>query len=260
MEDMYAIGNTNMWFQLYVSQSIELAIELVDRALAVGYDTLIFTVDVPQVAPRRRDRRNGFQVPFRMGPKQFWDFATHPRWSLSTLWHGSPRLMNIETSSAGQSFSRQASRGLVDWEFLDRLRARWPHKLIVKGVMSVEDAKQIQTAGVDAIYVSNHGGRQLDSAPATIQMLPHIRQAVGPDYPLLIDGGIRDGDGILKALALGADFVMLGRPFLYALGAAQTKGLTDLIDMLRTETSVTMAQLGKTDLESIDQTILAPKL
>ena len=256
IEEVGRWAGENAWFQLYVSQSDELAMELIDRANDAGYPVLMLTVDVPQVAPRRRDLRNGFGMPFRIGPKQFIDFATHPRWSLTTLYKGAPQLANIITSQAGQNFSRNASRGRVDWAFLDKVRKRWPRTLVVKGVVSAEDAQRIVTTGADGIYVSNHGGRQLDSAPPTIQVLPHIREAVGNDFPLIFDSGIRNGDAVLKALALGADFVMLGRPFLYGAGAAAATGIDNIIDLMRNEISVAMAQIGCTDIEAIDRSIL----
>ncbi|MGB1250954.1 MAG: alpha-hydroxy acid oxidase [Candidatus Promineifilaceae bacterium] len=256
IEDVGNWAGQNAWFQLYVSQSDDLAMELIDRANAANYPVLMLTVDVPQVAPRRRDLRNGFGMPFRIGPKQFIDFATHPQWSLTTLYRGAPQLANIITSKAGQNFSRNASRGRVDWDFLNRVRDRWPRKLVVKGIMSSADAKRISESGADAIYVSNHGGRQLDSSPPAIQMLPLIREAVGEDFPLIFDSGIRNGEGVIKALALGADFVMLGRPFLYGVGAAGQQGLENVIDVLSNEISVTMAQLGCTEVEAIDHQML----
>jgi len=257
IEEVYEWSEGNAWFQLYVGQSEELAMELVARAEKVGYSALILTVDVPQVAPRLRDLRNGFSLPFRIGPRQFWDFATHPRWSLQTLFTRVPSLANVPTvGSQEKSFNRNAGRGLVDWNFLDRIRDRWPRKLIVKGVLSPDDAKRIQTAGADAIYVSNHGGRQLASAPPPIQMLPIIREAVGAEYPLLFDSGIRSGESVVKALALGADFVMLGRPFLYGSGAAGGEGVNAVTELLANEVSVTLAQLGQTDIEEIDRSII----
>ena len=256
IEDVFDIAGENAWFQLYVSQSDELAFELVERAKVAGYKLLMLTVDVPQVAPRRRDMRNGFKMPFRIGPKQFVDFATHPRWSLTSLFVGAPKLANMITSKAGQNFDRKASRGRVDWDFLDRVRAAWPHQLVVKGVMSVEDAVRISKSGADGIYVSNHGGRQLGSAPPTIELLPQIRAAVGANFPLMFDSGIRSGEGIIKALALGADFVMLGRPFLYGAGADGADGVESVVEVLRNEVSVTMAQLGCVAVEGIDESVL----
>ncbi len=257
IEDFGSIAKQNGWFQLYVGGAEEQAMGLVTRAEEAGYDTLIFTVDVPQVAPRRRDMRNQFGMPFKIGPKQFWDFATHPRWSFASLFAGAPRLANFPNSNSKQDgWDRNSGRGKIDFDFLDRLRAKWPHKLIVKGVTFGEDAQRIQAAGADAIWVSNHGGRQLASAPPAISFLPKVRSAVGPDYPLMFDSGVRNGDSVVKALALGADFVMLGRPFLWGTAAGGEAGLNNVIDLLANEISVTMAQVGRVCIHEIDQDVL----
>jgi isopentenyl diphosphate isomerase/L-lactate dehydrogenase-like FMN-dependent dehydrogenase len=256
IESMRQQAGENAWFQLYVGQSEEIGFDMVQRAEAAGYDTLILTVDVPMIAPRPREQRNGFQAPIKIGPKQFLDFATHPQWSIRTLLTGVPALANNQQNAAGEKFVRNESRGKVDWGFLDRLRQRWKGKLIVKGVLSAQDAVRIRDAGVDAVYVSNHGGRQLDSAPATITMLPGIRKAVGDDYPILFDSGVRNGEAVIKALALGADFVMLGRPFLYGIGAAGEEGLDAVIKLLTNQIDTTMAQLGRLDLDGIDSSVI----
>jgi len=257
----------NAWFQLYAGESQELTKRLVDRASEAGYRTLILTADVPVLAPRLRDLANGFQVPFTMGLRQVADFARHPRWVLNTLLNGTPNPVNVASSGSGErssvgstGFRREAGRGHIDWGFLSQLRSMWAYKLVVKGVMSPTDAKMAVDAGVDAVYVSNHGGRQLDAAPGAIQMLPLIRQAVGPDYPLLFDSGIRSGEGIAKALVSGANFVMLGRPFLYALGAGGPNGLRHLLDMLANELSIVMAQLGCNDVRQLNRSMLVTDL
>ena len=244
------------WFQLYVGQSEEIAFDMVRRAEEAGYDILILTVDVPMVAARPREQRNGFQAPLKIGAKQFFDFATHPRWSIATLLKGVPTVANNAGGKTNRKFVRNESRGKVDLQFLDRLRGRWKGRLIVKGVLSPEDAVRIREAGVDAIYVSNHGGRQLDSAPATIQALPAIRAAVGDDCTILFDSGVRNGESIVKALALGADFVLLGRPFLYAIGAAGEHGLNDIIDMLIRQVDTTLAQIGSPDINDVDHNVV----
>lgn len=256
IEQMARAAEPNLWFQLYVGQSEELAMSFVDRAATAGCKALLLTVDVPQVAPRPRDQRNGFKTPIKIGPKQFLDFALHPHWSVETLIKGIPRTANFEADSGKGAFVRNESRGKVDFDFLQRLRERWPGKLIVKGVLSCDDAIRIQRAGIDAIYVSNHGGRQLDSAPAAIDVLPKIRSAVGDDYPLLFDSGVRNGESIVKAIAMGANFVMLGRPFMYGLGADGEHGLNRVIEILRDEMNLAMAQLGKTALTELDDSVI----
>jgi len=239
------------WFQLYVGESEEVGFHLVERAAAAGYRNLILTVDVPEIGSRPREKRNGFQSPVHIGPKQFIDFALHPEWSLRTLASGVPTLANVNVAG-GKAFQRNEARGKVDWAFLDRLRERWKGRLIVKGVLNGEDAVRIRDNGADAVYVSNHGGRQLDSAPPAIQMLPRIRAAVGPDYPLLFDSGVRNGEAVIKALALGADFVFIGRPFLYAMGADGYAGLQQMVELIRSQVDISLAQLGCTDINDVD--------
>ncbi len=251
LEDMLEQSDGNAWFQLYAGESDELTQGLVSRAAAAGYDTLILTADVPALAARRRDQKNGFSVPFRMRPRQFIDFCLHPRWALTTLMNGKPRPRNVPppggtaASGKGQAgFRRDSGRGRFDWQFFSQLRSQWPHRLVLKGVMSPEDAKTAVDAGADAVYVSNHGGRQLDSAPAAISVLPKVREAVGADFPLIFDSGVRSGEDIARALASGADFVMVGRPALYALGAGGQLGFETLLKFLTSELSTVMAQLG----------------
>ena len=258
LEDCRARAGKNAWFQLYVSAP-DIGWELVRRALDAGYEHLVLTVDTPVLSRRRRELRRGFKVPFRLGPSQIPDFALHPRWSLATLLHGVPRFGNNRPEAGGspRAFDRSRGRGGVDWTFLDELRERWPHRLIVKGVLSPKDAVRIRDAGIDAVYVSNHGGRQLDSAPAAIAALAGVRDAVGADYPLLFDSGLRDGEDIVKAYALGASYVMLGRPFLYAAGAGGSAGVYRLIDLLAEEVSVALAQIGRTDIGALDEGVLA---
>ncbi len=251
IEDMADWAGENAWFQLYVSQTIEQAEQMVARARAAGYKTLILTVDVPQVSRRLRDLRNGFAMPFRIGPRQFLDFALHPKWSLTTLFSGVPRPRNFILQDGSTGFDRAASRAGADWAFLERLRALWDGTLIVKGVTSAEDAIRIRTLGADAIYVSTHGGRQLDSAPAAIDLLPVIREALGPEMQVIFDSGVRNGEDVVKALASGADFVMIGRPVLFALGAEGPRGVPALLDCFREEISTTLAQIGLANIPSV---------
>ena len=249
------------WFQLYADQSSEFVDEMVQRAKDSGYKVLILTVDVPIPSVRTRDLRNGFTFPLHWGPRQIWDFVSHPHWSLASLVHalgnGMPRPMNYATSSKGTKFVRNASRGRATWGFLELLRDRWPEKLIVKGVQCIEDAVRINALGVDAIYVSNHGGRQLNSAPTSIESLTQIRRAVGNAMPLIFDGGIRNGEHVIKALALGADFVMLGRSALFGLGAGGSEGLSDILDLISTEASAVMGLAGHQKITEISAKNLA---
>ncbi|MGI9405168.1 MAG: alpha-hydroxy acid oxidase [Hyphomicrobiaceae bacterium] len=256
LEEMRTLSQGRAWFQLYAGESREATFAFVDRAAAAGYGVLVLTVDVPQVSRRIRDLKNGFQVPFRLGAKQVLDFACHPHWSIATLLAGIPKPMNYETSDEGSSFVRGESRRGTDYNFLAALRERWSGKLVVKGVTAPDDAQAIRAAGADAIYVSNHGARQLDSAPPALKVLPAIRDAVGPDYPLIFDSGVRCGEDVVKAIALGADFVMLGRPLMYAIGADSARGLGGLLDILAHDINVVMAQLGVTRTDDIGAEVL----
>ncbi len=257
LEDMHTLTGGNAWFQLYVSGAAEAGFALAERAAKAGYEVLVLTVDVPRVAPRPRDLRNGFQTPFRIRPRQFMDFALHPRWSITTLLTGVPTTANFRLADGSNQFDRGASRAGANWAFLEQLRARWKGRLIVKGVLDPHDAQRIRDLGADAIYVSNHGGRQLDSAPSAISALLPIRQRLGPTYPLVFDSGVRSGEDIVKALACGANLVMLGRPMLYALGADGARGLHNLIAALGEEILVTLAQLGLRDIRDIGAQQLA---
>ncbi|MGB0508075.1 MAG: alpha-hydroxy acid oxidase [Pikeienuella sp.] len=259
IEDMARHAGSNAWFQLYANPSVDQTNALVGRAEKAGYKTLILTVDVPEVAQRAKDIRNGFKMPFRIGPKQFLDFATHPTWSLSMLANGAPRPENFYTNG-NDGFDRHGSRAWADWDYFARLREEWKGELIVKGVTSTEDAKRMQAEGADGIWVSNHGGRQLDSAPAAITTLPHIRTAVGPDFPVLFDSGVRNGEDVVSALAMGANFVMLGRPLLFAMAAGGRQALGNVLDTITSEVSTTMAQIGVSKVEEIDRNCLTSAL
>ena len=260
LEDMFTFSEGHSWMQIYIFQSEEFIMELLKRAESIGYKVLILTVDVPILSRRARDDRNGFGYPFKIGPKQFLDFALHPQWSLTTLFKGAPQPMNYVTSKSGdQVFRRKESRGATDWNTLKRVRDAWKGKLIIKGVMNSEDALKIKEAGADAIQVSNHGGRQLDSATASINALPLIRKALGDDFPILFDSGIRSGSDILRALALGANFVMFGRPLMYAIGADGAKGLRRIINLIKEELSTNLGLVGLTDINEVDKKIIAEK-
>ena len=257
LEKMYELSEGHSWMQLYIFQDENFVMELLDRAKNTGYEVAILTVDVPVLSRRTRDDKNGFSYPFKIGPKQFFDFATHPTWSLSTLLSGIPKPMNYVTSKSGDGiFKRKESRGSTDWDTLKRVRDKWKGKLIIKGVMSPDDAKQIKEAGADAIQVSNHGGRQLDSATAAINMLPLIRKSVGSDFPLIFDSGIRSGSDIVRALAFGADYAMIGRPVMYAMGADGKKGLRRIVEIIKEEVSTTLGLVGLNDINDVTSNIV----
>ena len=260
LENMYEYSEGHSWMQIYIFQDEEFIMELLDRAKNIGYKVLILTVDVPILSRRARDDRNGFGYPFKIGPKQFLDFALHPRWSLTTLLKGAPRPMNYVTSHSGdQIFRRKESRGATDWNTLQRIRDAWKGKLIIKGIMNSEDAIKIKDSGADAIQVSNHGGRQLDSATAAINALPNIRKKIGKEFPIIFDSGIRSGSDILRALAFGADFVMLGRPLMYAVGADGARGLRRIINLIKEELSTNLGLVGLTNINDVNHKIIAEK-
>ena len=259
LEKMHEISKGNVWLQLYNFQDEEFVMELLERAEKTGYKVAILTVDVPIQFRRAKDNRNGFTVPFNLGVKQFIDFATHPNWSISTLLGGIPKPMNYETSKNRNKFVRSESRGSTDWETLKRIRNTWDGKLVVKGVMSQQDALKIKDEGADAIQVSNHGGRQLESAASAINALPLIRETLGEEFPLIFDSGVRSGGDIVRALAFGADYVMIGRPLMYAIGADGARGLRKIIEIIIGELSTTLGLVGLTDINDITSEIIAQK-
>ncbi|KRO75461.1 MAG: hypothetical protein ABS02_02215 [Pelagibacteraceae bacterium BACL5 MAG-120813-bin20] len=258
LERMFELSNGKSWIQLYNFDE-NFVMEILERAHQTGYKVAILTVDVPIQFRRAKDDKNGFTVPFNIGPKQILDFATHPLWSLSTLLSGIPKPMNYETSKSGNKFVRSQSRGATDWDTLKRVRDAWKGKLIVKGVMSPKDAVKVKEAGADAIQVSNHGGRQLDSALPAIEALPLIRNIVGKEFPLIFDSGIRGGSDIIRALALGANFVMLGRPLMYGIGADGSRGLKKILNIIKEELSTALGLVGLTDVNEISSEIIAEK-
>jgi len=254
LENIGKAAKGNAWFQLYFGGDVSVSDNLIDRAEQAGYETLIFTVDVPEVGRRPRELRHGFKMPFKIGPRQFLDFALHPQWSIKSLLAGAPQLANFDNTNS--AFDRTRSRAGVDWAFLDGIRKRWKGNLIVKGVLHAGDAKKLVEHGVDGIQVSSHGGRQLESVQPAIHALANIRKAVGDDFPLIYDSGIRSGEDVCKAYALGADFVMLGRPLLFAMAAGGEKGLHQLCDVIAQETSIALAQMGLNDIGQVDQSVL----
>ena len=259
LEEMYKISQGHSWIQLYIYQDENFVIELLERAQKTGYKVAILTVDVPIQFRRAKDEKNGFTVPFKIGPKQFFDFATHPRWSLTSLLSGIPKPMNFVTSKSGNKFVRSESRGATDWETLKRIRDTWKGKLIIKGVMSPEDALKIKDSGADAIQVSNHGGRQLESATSAINALPLIRKVLGKEFPIIFDSGIRSGSDIVRSLAFGADYAMIGRPLMYGMGADGAKGLRRILNIIKEELSTTLGLVGLNDINDISSEIIAEK-
>ena len=239
----------NAWFQLYLSGDGSGTNRLLDRARAAEYGVVVLTVDVPEVGRRPRELRHGFKMPFNIGPSQFIDFALHPRWSLLSLAAGRPDFANF--TEPGFAFDRTETRAKFNWSDLEAIRDRWPGKLVLKGVLDPEDAARAKAAGVDAVQVSSHGGRQLDSGALPVHALQAIRAELGESYPIFYDSGVRSGDDIIKLNALGADFLLLGRPFLFAIAAAGEEGLNALWDALTQEVGITLAQIGCPDFRDL---------
>jgi (S)-mandelate dehydrogenase len=251
IETIARMAPEHTWFQIYLGGDPATADMLLDRAQAAGIETLVLTADANFTARRLRDRANGFGLPLRPSARLLADLLSHPRWSLSTLLAGAPTFENFRPARgdgpgiAIGAMLQSLAQARIDWSTFERMRLRWKHRLIVKGVLHPDDAQRIAAMGADGIVVSNHGGRQLAAVPSSIEALPAIRQAVGPDFSLLLDSGVRSGDDIAKALAAGADFVLLGRSFLYGTGAlGAARGPDTTIDILRGELDTAMAQLG----------------
>jgi len=247
------------WYQLYVSRDAQITADLVRRGRDAGVQTLMLTVDVPVHGKRERDIRNGFVPPVKPTPSALLNMLGHPRWLLDMLRQGLPRFENWapyagEGASAkelGAFFASQIPFTQT-WRDLDTLRQLWPGKLVIKGILHPADAQRALDAGVDGIIVSNHGGRQLDSAPTALDVFPAIRAKLGQRVALMLDGGVRRGADIVKARALGADFVWVGRATLYGVAAGGLPGAQRAIAILRDEIDMTMAQMGITRMADVN--------
>jgi L-lactate dehydrogenase (cytochrome) len=253
------------WFQLYMMRDRGVVRAMLERAQAAGCEALVFTVDLPVLSKRYRDLRNGMGARLSLlGKLRFGlDFATHPRWVYDVGLRGRPlRFGNLEnvTELRGLFEQLQWTATQIDpsvtWKDLEWVRQSWKGPLILKGVLDVEDARAAVSCGADGIVVSNHGGRQLDSAPASLEVLPAIAAAVGDRTEVLMDGGVRSGQDLAKALALGARAGLAGRPWVYGVAAAGRRGVAAVIDTLAQELRATMALLGVTRVAQIDRSLL----
>ena len=246
----------NGWFQHYPVKSADLRRKMLPRIKAAGFHTLIITVDVPEESRRERQRRANLTVPPKADLRTLTEMAVRPAWCLAQLREGiMPRMRFFDDyvpQRGRESFTHAGAliRGIPDWQYLEELRAEWDGHLIVKGVLRPEDAKRMVEIGADCIWVSNHGGRQFEAGPAVIDQLPKIRAAVGKDVPLIYDSGVAWGLDVMRALAKGADFVMVGRAFQYAVAAFGRKGIDHLVHILKADITANMSQLG---LENLDQ-------
>jgi (S)-mandelate dehydrogenase len=259
LEEIAGAVDLPRWFQLYPWGGPDFALAMLERAAAADYGALVVTVDSLVPGNRERDRRHGFAHKVRLSPRIVLDGLAHPRW-LARVWlrGGMPRMENLAaflpdgaTANDMADFSRRQRNPGFSWEDLARIRRHWNGALVLKGVLAAEDAVRARQIGCDGVVVSNHGGRQLDGAIATVAALPEIADAVGADMTVLLDSGIRRGTDIAKAIALGADAVMVGRAALYGLAAAGEEGATAALATLAEELRRTMRLLGSRDLAAI---------
>ncbi len=245
------------WFQLYPPRDPKIREDMLERVRDAGFHTLVLTADVPVASRRERQRKGGLTTPPRLTPRLMLQTAMRPAWALGMARVGMPRLRFMESYSdiKGPLPSNQHVGYLLrtspDWDYLRTLREMWHGPVVVKGVLRGEDAARLVKEGIDAIWVSNHAGRQFDGSPGSIECLPGIREAVGPDYPLIFDGGIAGGLDILRALALGADFVMLGRAWHYGLAAFGDEGAAHVVHILREDLKANLGQLGLSSYEGL---------
>lgn len=256
-------GRQPFWFQLYVMRDRDFIERLIDRAKAAGVTALQLTLDLQILGQRHKDIKNGLTAPPRPTLRNLLDLATRPHWCLGMLGTRRRSFGNIVGHAKGvgdlsslsswtaEQFDPQLNWGDVEW-----IKKRWGGKLILKGVMDAEDARLAAASGADALIVSNHGGRQLDGAPSSISALPAIAEAVGKDIEVWMDGGIRSGQDVLKARALGARGTLIGRAFLYGLGAAGEAGVTRALQIIHKELDISMAFCGRTHIDQVDRGIV----
>lgn len=258
IEDIGKATDGRFWFQLYGQSDRETNLDLIRRAQQAGAQALVLTVDAPYPGKRERDMRNGFFLPLRMTPKILLDGALHPRWAARFLLNPTPRLAIIAPYAPEKADARTLAAFMaarisqaLTWDDLAWMRDSFDGPFLLKGLQSPADAVRAKELGVDGIIVSNHGGRQLDAAPAPLSVLPAIRAAVGPEMALILDSGIRRGSHIGRALALGADFTMVGRATLYGAAAAGQAGVERSLEILRDELDRFQAQTGCPDIGDI---------
>ncbi|MCH4541773.1 alpha-hydroxy acid oxidase [Ochrobactrum sp. A-1] len=263
IEDVASVTKKPFWFQLYVMKDRDFVKNLIGRAKAAGCSALVLTLDLQILGQRHKDIRNGLSAPPKFTPKHIWQMATRPGWCLGMM--GTQRrtfrniaghAKNVTDLSSLSSWTAEQFDPQLNWNDVAWIKEQWGGKLILKGILDAEDARMAAKSGADAIIVSNHGGRQLDGAPSSISMLQPIVDAVGDKIEVHVDGGIRSGQDVLKARALGAQGVFIGRPFLYGLGAMGKDGVTLALEIIRKELDVTMALCGKRDINDIDKSII----
>jgi L-lactate dehydrogenase (cytochrome) len=266
IEDVAAVSDGDKWFQIYTWRDRGLVEELVGRAKAAGYTTVWLTVDTAVLGRRERDVRRGMTLPPKIGLGTLFDGAIHPSWTLDFLRNEPITFANVagrdDDGSTAVTLADHVKRQFdqaLSWDDLDWLRSFWDGPIVLKGIQTVADAKQAVALGVDGIGLSNHGGRQLDDAPAPIELVEPVRQEIGDAATIICDGGVRRGSDIVKAIALGADAVAMGRPYFYALGAAGERGVDHLLEFMRDGLERTMSLTGCRSIAEIDRDLVSWK-
>jgi L-lactate dehydrogenase (cytochrome) len=263
IEDIRAHTKAPFWFQVYVLKDRDFMLRLIDRAKAAGCDALVVTLDLQILGQRHKDIKNGLSAPPKLTLPNIMNMATKPGWCLGML--GTKRrgfgnivghVTGVDDMSSLSAWTAQQFDPSLNWNDLEWIKARWGGKIILKGIIDPEDAKIAAKVGADAIIVSNHGGRQLDGAMTSIKALPLIQDAVGGQIEIHMDGGIRSGQDVLRAKALGAQGTYIGRSFLYGLGAMGREGVTKTLEMIHKELDISMAFCGRTDINNVDRSIL----
>lgn len=263
IEDVASVTTKPFWFQLYVMKDRGFIENLIERAKAANCSALMLTLDLQILGQRHKDIHNGLSVPPKMTAAQIWNMAIRPRWCMNMLTTKRHSFRNIEghvkdaqdLSSLSVWTAKQFDEKL-SWDDVEWIKQKWGGPLILKGILDERDAKLAVKSGADAIVVSNHGGRQLDGARSSISVLPEILEAVGNDIEVHMDGGIRSGQDVLKAVSLGAKGVYIGRPFLYGLGAMGEEGVKLALDIIQNEMDITMAFCGERDVTKMNQSHL----
>ncbi|MGG7578959.1 alpha-hydroxy acid oxidase [Rhizobium sp. Nf11,1] len=266
LETIRPAGGDHTWFQLYPPNDPAMEEDMVERARRAGYDVLVVTVDIPASTRRERNIRNGLSIPPVYDLSTIMQVAMRPSWAMGILQNGAPDFANLSpyypkgaSLAAAAEFVGRVMTGHVTRERFKKIRDAWPGKILVKGVLRADEAEEYMSLGGDGLILSNHGGRQLDASPSAAEVIREIRARLGPKALLLADGGVRSGVDIARMLALGADFVLIGRPFLFACAAIGRRGGDHLMNVLKAELTATMAQLGCKAVEDLPACHWRPK-